>query len=105
GHSWTQGTNPLLHKYCCETKGASMSETKRVLRAPKAAKYTGLSESTLAKRRLYGLPPEYLSLGGRAIGYMIDQLDRWLETLPAPVNLATAHNITNGGRMTWPLQI
>ena len=42
-----------------------MTEIKRVLRAPEAAKYTGLSESTLAKRRLYGLPPEYLSLGGR----------------------------------------
>jgi hypothetical protein len=29
-----------------------MTDTKRVLRAPEAAKYTGLSESTLAKRRL-----------------------------------------------------
>ena len=57
-----------------------MTETKRVLRAPEAANYIGLSESTLAKRRLYGLPPEYLSLGGRAVGYAIDELDRWLET-------------------------
>jgi predicted DNA-binding transcriptional regulator AlpA len=57
-----------------------MTDTKRVLRAPEAATYIGLSESTLAKRRLYGLPPEYLSLGGRAVGYTIDELDRWLET-------------------------
>jgi len=57
-----------------------MTETKRVLRAPDAALYTGLSESTLAKRRLYGLPPRYLSLGNRAIGYAIDDLDAWLET-------------------------
>jgi predicted DNA-binding transcriptional regulator AlpA len=57
-----------------------MTETKRVLRAPEAATYTGLSESTLAKRRLYGLPPRYLCLGGRAIGYTIDDLDAWLES-------------------------
>jgi predicted DNA-binding transcriptional regulator AlpA len=53
---------------------------KRVLRAPEAAAYTGLSQSTLAKRRLYGLPPRYLSLGGRAVGYAIDELDRWLDS-------------------------
>jgi predicted DNA-binding transcriptional regulator AlpA len=53
---------------------------KRVLRSPEAAKYTGLSESTLAKRRLYGLPPAFLNLGGRAVGYAIEDLDAWLET-------------------------
>ena len=57
-----------------------MAEPKRVLRAPEAATYTGLSESTLAKRRLHGLPPQYLRLGGRAIGYAIDDLDAWLES-------------------------
>ena len=57
-----------------------MTQTKKVLRAPEAATYIGLSESTLAKRRLYGLPPQYLSLGGRAVGYVIDDLDAWLES-------------------------
>ena len=57
-----------------------MTDPKRVLRVPEAAKYTGLSESTLAKRRLYGKPPSFLNLGGRAIGYAIDDLDAWLET-------------------------
>ena len=57
-----------------------MTEPKRVLRAPEAANYVGLSQSTLAKRRLYGLPPRYLSLGGRAVGYAIDDLDAWLES-------------------------
>jgi predicted DNA-binding transcriptional regulator AlpA len=57
-----------------------MTQTRKVLRAPEAATYTGLSESTLAKRRLYGLPPQYLSLGGRAIGYDIGDLDAWLES-------------------------
>ncbi len=57
-----------------------MTEIKRVLRAPEAAQYIGLSESTLAKRRLYGLPPRYLSLGGRAIGYDLDDLKAWIES-------------------------
>jgi predicted DNA-binding transcriptional regulator AlpA len=57
-----------------------MIEPKRVLRPPEAASYTGLSESTLAKRRLYGQPPAFLNLGGRAIGYAKDDLDRWLES-------------------------
>jgi predicted DNA-binding transcriptional regulator AlpA len=53
---------------------------RRVLRAREAAAYTGLSESTLAKRRLYGKPPTFLNLGGRAIGYAIDDLNAWLES-------------------------
>ena len=57
-----------------------MTHTKRVLRAPEAAAYIGLSERTLAKRRLVGLPPSYLNLGGRAIGYAIEDLNAWLDT-------------------------
>ena len=57
-----------------------MIDTTRVLRAPEAANYVGLSESTLAKRRLYGLPPAFLNLGGRAIGYAIENLDAWLKS-------------------------
>jgi predicted DNA-binding transcriptional regulator AlpA len=57
-----------------------MTDIKRVLRAPAAAKYTGLSQSTLAKRRLYGQPPAFLNLGGRAIGYSIEELNRWIDS-------------------------
>ncbi len=57
-----------------------MTDTsKRVLRAPEAANYIGLSESTLAKRRLEGKPPTYLKLGGRSIGYDVRILDEWIE--------------------------
>jgi predicted DNA-binding transcriptional regulator AlpA len=66
---------------------------KRVLRAPEAATYTGLSESTLAKRRLYGLPPAFLNLGGRAIGYAIDDLDAWLASCR---RRSTSQQSTNG---------
>lgn len=57
-----------------------MTEIRRVLRAPEAANYIGLSESTLAKRRHYGLSPAFLNLGGRAVGYAVDDLDAWLES-------------------------
>ncbi len=57
-----------------------MTKTKRVLRPPAASAHTGLSESTLAKRRLYGQPPRFLKLGGRAVGYAIEDLDAWLES-------------------------
>lgn len=63
-----------------KTNGGTMTDPKRVLRAPEAANYIGLSESTLAKRRLYGRPPAFLNLGGRAIGYAIDDLDAWLKS-------------------------
>ena len=53
---------------------------KRVLRPPEASAYCGLSESTLAKRRLYGLPPRYVALGGRSVGYLREDLDAWLDS-------------------------
>jgi predicted DNA-binding transcriptional regulator AlpA len=51
---------------------------KKVLRPAEAADYIGLAESTLAKRRVYGKPPRYVSLGGRAVGYLVEDLDEWL---------------------------
>ena len=51
---------------------------RAILRPPQAASYTGLAVSTLAKRRLYGLPPMWVRLGTRAVGYHVDELDAWL---------------------------
>jgi predicted DNA-binding transcriptional regulator AlpA len=55
-----------------------MTDDKRVLRAYEAASYTGLSQSTLAKRRLRGEPPVFVRLGSKAVGYRLDDLDGWL---------------------------
>jgi predicted DNA-binding transcriptional regulator AlpA len=52
-----------------------------VLRTPEAAKYIGLSQSTMTKMRLRGggdVPP-FVKLGPRCIGYCVADLDRWLE--------------------------
>jgi hypothetical protein len=43
-----------------------------------AAKYTKLSASTLAKRRVFGGGPKYLKLGRRVV-YSKRDLDNWLD--------------------------
>ena len=52
---------------------------RRVLRTPGAGAYVGLSASTLEKFRLAGGGPRFIRLGGRAIGYDVADLDRWLD--------------------------
>jgi hypothetical protein len=51
---------------------------QRFLKPLDAAKFCALSVSTLAKRRLKGLPPEYRKVG-RAVLYDITDLERFLE--------------------------
>ncbi len=52
---------------------------KRILRTAEAAEYVGLSSSTLEKQRLTGHGPRFVCLGGRAVGYDIQDLDDWLD--------------------------
>ena len=56
-----------------------MMTEQAILRPPEAAAYIGLSESTLAKRRLRGELPVFVKLGVKAIGYRRQDLDSWLE--------------------------
>ena len=49
-----------------------------LLDAQKAADWTGLSTSTLAKLRLTGNGPIYAKLGRRVV-YRIDDLEVWIE--------------------------
>jgi excisionase family DNA binding protein len=50
-----------------------------VLDATAAARYMGISPSTLAKMRLSGNSPLFLKLGRRVL-YRRTDLDEWLET-------------------------
>jgi predicted DNA-binding transcriptional regulator AlpA len=50
-----------------------------LLDAQKAADWTGLSTSTLAKLRLTGHGPAYAKLGRRVV-YRIDDLEAWIDT-------------------------
>lgn len=49
------------------------------LRAPEAARYVGLSSSTLAKMRLRGDGPVYSKAGPRIVIYDQADLDAWLD--------------------------
>lgn len=52
---------------------------RRVLRTAQAADYLGLARATLEKMRHLGTGPRWVRLGGRAVGYRIEDLDRWLD--------------------------
>jgi predicted DNA-binding transcriptional regulator AlpA len=56
-----------------------MSEPSKVLTASAAAKFVGLSESTLAKLRLNGNGPLYCKLGRRVV-YRPADLELWLQS-------------------------
>jgi predicted DNA-binding transcriptional regulator AlpA len=56
-----------------------MAELPKVVTAKTAARYVGLSESTLAKLRLNGNGPIYCKLGRRVVYRPID-LDLWLQS-------------------------
>jgi predicted DNA-binding transcriptional regulator AlpA len=51
----------------------------RVLRTPDAARYLGLTSSTLEKMRLTGAGPHFIRLGARAVGYAFDDLDEFVD--------------------------
>jgi predicted DNA-binding transcriptional regulator AlpA len=53
--------------------------TAAVFRTPEAAKYIGLSPSTLTQRRLRGDDcPTAVRLGARGIGFRVADLDAWI---------------------------
>lgn len=59
-----------------------MPELPKVITAKTAARYVGLSESTLAKLRLNGNGPVYCKLGRRVL-YRPADLDEWLQSRTA----------------------
>ena len=56
-----------------------MPELPKVIGTQTAARYVGLSESTLAKLRLNGNGPIYCKLGRRVM-YRPSDLDQWLQS-------------------------
>lgn len=60
-----------------ETGRGMMTIPQTKLRPPEAAKYLGIAESTLAKRRMRCEAPAFSRLG-RAVVYDCADLDAWL---------------------------
>ncbi len=52
---------------------------KSILRLPQVMARTGLSRSTIYLRISKGQFPRPISLGGRAVGWIEEEIDRWLE--------------------------
>ena len=55
-----------------------MTDPPRKLRAPDAARFLGLSTSTLAKMRVRGDGPVFAKAGSRVVVYDLDDLNAWL---------------------------
>jgi len=51
--------------------------TQAYLRTNDAAKYLGVSVSTMERRRLDGTGPKFRRLGARIVTYAIADLDAW----------------------------
>lgn len=49
-----------------------------ILRLPTVKKRTGLSRSTIYLRMSQGTFPKPISLGGRAIGWLENEVDEWI---------------------------
>lgn len=51
--------------------------TQAYLRTPDAAKYLGVGQSTLERKRIDGTGPKFRQLGSRIITYAVSDLDAW----------------------------
>ena len=51
----------------------------RILRLPDVKASTGLSRSTIYERISEGTFPKQVSLGGRAVGWLENEIQEWLE--------------------------
>jgi predicted DNA-binding transcriptional regulator AlpA len=51
--------------------------TQGYLRTADAAKYLGIGQSTLERKRVDGTGPTFRQLGARIVTYAVTDLDRW----------------------------
>lgn len=58
-------------------RGTNMATT--ILRLPTVKERTGLSRSTIYLRISNGTFPSSISLGGRAVGWVSDEIQLWIE--------------------------
>jgi predicted DNA-binding transcriptional regulator AlpA len=65
-----------------DRKDFAMADLPKVVTAKVAARFVGLSESTLAKLRLNGNGPVYCKLGRRVV-YRPADLEQWLQSRTA----------------------
>jgi predicted DNA-binding transcriptional regulator AlpA len=57
-----------------------MSQPTRIKLTPDTAIYIGAKPGFLEKKRLSGDGPPFIRIGSRKVGYLTEDLDRWLES-------------------------
>ena len=55
--------------------------TMKILRLPEVIALTGLSKSSIYSRIQKGLFPKQINLGGRAVGWLQNDIDQWFDGL------------------------
>lgn len=53
--------------------------TNRILRLPEVMSYTGLARSTIYLRISEDNFPKPIPLGGKAVGWLVREIDEWIE--------------------------
>lgn len=53
--------------------------SNKIIRLPEVKSKTGLSRSTIYLRMFKGVFPQTISLGERAVGWLEDDIDQWLD--------------------------
>ncbi len=54
--------------------------TKKIIRLPKVKDKTGLSRSSIYEKMNQGLFPSSVSLGSRAVGWLENSIDDWIDS-------------------------
>ena len=54
----------------------------QILRLPEVAQLTGLSKPTIHRRYRAGTFPQPVKLGANAIGWRLDEIEAWIDSLP-----------------------
>jgi hypothetical protein len=70
---------PAMPHAPATSPGTSPLTPALVLRTVDASRYVGLAASSLEKMRLDGSGPIFVRLSARAVGYLIADLDKYLE--------------------------
>jgi predicted DNA-binding transcriptional regulator AlpA len=67
-----------VHATCNNKRRAMTSEDNHILTVEEAAKFLGLSVSTLNKRRVTGELPKFIKLTARRVGYEPSSLQEYI---------------------------
>jgi prophage regulatory protein len=69
--------------------------TRRILRRPEVKTKTGLPNSTLYQLIAEGKFPKQFRIGNRAVGWLEDDVDAWIDSKVAPTGIANSTELGN----------